>query len=358
MNGIKGLSEILQANVGLSKPRQTCLAVLVMGIILVRTVNLKRVCQSCPFGGVASSWYRRMQRFFSEADFNFEKVATYLLSLFISDKEKVFLTMDRTNWQYGEKDINILMVGVVYKGMAIPIVWEMLDKRGNSNTTERIAIIDRFISYLGEARIAGILADREFIGKEWFEYLEGLKVPFVIRIKANTLVPNTRGEVTPISDLFRHLRPAEYHKLDNKRPVWGTELFLSALRLKDGELLILATNQDPECALALYKHRWEIETLFSCLKGRGFNFEDTRITDIKRINRMVAVLAIAFCWAHKCGEWKIQHVAPIPIKKHGRPAQSIFRYGLDALIQAIFALPHAPLALLPLLKLLQPVCSP
>ena len=358
MNSIKGLSGILQANVGLSKPRQRCLAVLVMSIILVRTVNLKRVCQSCPCGGVASSWYRRMQRFFAEADFNFEKVATYLLSLFVSHEERVFLTMDRTNWQYGEKDINILMVGVVYKGMAIPIVWEMLDKRGNSNTAERIAIVNRVISYFGKERIAGILADREFIGKEWFEYLEGLRVPFVIRIKANTLVPNTRGEATPISHLFRDLSPAAYRKFDKKRLVWGTELFLSALRLKDGELLILATNQAQECALALYKRRWEIETLFSCFKGRGFNFEDTRITEIKRINRMVAVLAIAFCWAHKCGEWKIQHVAPITIKKHGRPAQSIFRYGLDALIHAIFPLPHAPLALLPLLNLLQPIGSP
>jgi hypothetical protein len=47
-----------------------------------------------------------MQRFFAEADFNFEKVAKYLLSLFTDPNEKVFLTMDRTNWQYGTKDIN------------------------------------------------------------------------------------------------------------------------------------------------------------------------------------------------------------------------------------------------------------
>jgi hypothetical protein len=88
-----------------------------------------------------------MQRFFAEADFNFDKVAKYLLSLFTDPNEKVFLTMDRTNWQYGNKDINILMVGAVYKGIAIPIVWEILDKRGNSNTAERINIINRIISY-------------------------------------------------------------------------------------------------------------------------------------------------------------------------------------------------------------------
>ncbi|KCZ09755.1 hypothetical protein J973_4206, partial [Acinetobacter baumannii 26016_7] len=29
--------------------------------------------------------------------------------------------------------------------------------------------------------------------------------------------------------------------------------------------------------------RWEIETLFSCLKGRGFNLENTRLTDPRRV---------------------------------------------------------------------------
>ena len=80
MDNIKVLTRIVQANIGLSKPRQTCLAAMVVGIVQARTVNLKRVCQSCSSDGLTSSWYRRMQRFFAEADFNFEKVAKYLRS--------------------------------------------------------------------------------------------------------------------------------------------------------------------------------------------------------------------------------------------------------------------------------------
>ncbi|HAT8797519.1 TPA: IS4 family transposase, partial [Legionella pneumophila] len=30
---------------------------------------------------------------------------------------------DRTNWRWGKKDINILMLSVVYKGIAIPLFW-------------------------------------------------------------------------------------------------------------------------------------------------------------------------------------------------------------------------------------------
>jgi len=111
----------------------------------------------------------------------------------------------------------------------------------------------------------------------------------------------------------------------------GTPVYLSALRLDTGELLILAHSGllKEQNSVAVYGLRWEIETLFGCLKGRGFNFEDTHITKRGRIKKMVAMLAIAFCMAHKTGEWRNDNVKTIPTKTHGRLAQSLFRYGLD-----------------------------
>jgi hypothetical protein len=40
---------------------------------------------------------------------------------------------NRTNWKFGKANINFLVLGVAYKGMAIPLFWYLLDKRGNSN---------------------------------------------------------------------------------------------------------------------------------------------------------------------------------------------------------------------------------
>ena len=78
--------------------------------------------------------------------------------------------MDRTNWKWGKRDINILMLVIVYRGIAIPIVWTLLNKRGNSDTKERIALIQRFISIFGKDRIVNVFADREFIGEKWFTW--------------------------------------------------------------------------------------------------------------------------------------------------------------------------------------------
>lgn len=79
--------------------------------------------------------------------------------------------------------------------------------------------------------------------------------------------------------------------------------------------------------------------MFGCFKGRGFNFEDTHITDQARIKKLVALLAIAFTWAHRTGEWRHEQ-KPIKIKKHGRPAMSLFRYGLDFLCDSIVRLAY------------------
>lgn len=54
-------------------------------------------------------------------------------------------------------------------------------------------------------------------------------------------------------------------------------IYLSALlRRADGKLLILASNCKQADPVVVYGLRWGIEHLFQCLKGRGFNMEDTR----------------------------------------------------------------------------------
>lgn len=51
---------------------------------------------------------------------------------------------------------------------------------------------------------------------------------------------------------------------------------------------------------------------------------------LDRISKLLGLLSIAFVFAHIVGEW--QHsIKPIKLKKHGRRAISLFRYGLDYL---------------------------
>jgi hypothetical protein len=53
----------------------------------------------------------------------------------------------------------------------------------------------------------------------------------------------------------------------------GVSIYLSALRLDEGKLLIISSGKPCKNAIEVSAKRWQIETLFSCLKGRGFNLE-------------------------------------------------------------------------------------
>ncbi|WP_166405120.1 transposase [Desulfonema ishimotonii] len=114
------------------------------------------------------------------------------------------------------------------------------------------------------------------------------------------------------------------------------KLHIIALRI-NGDYVFLITDNAPYQALDDYRQRWQIETLFGCLKTRGFNPEDTHLNDIERISRLFALITIAFCWSYKIGE-QIHSQKAIPIKAHGRMEKSIFRKGLDRISHTLLNL--------------------
>jgi hypothetical protein len=240
------------------------------------------------------------------------------------------LCLDRTNWKFGTLNINILVLAVAYHGVAIPLLWVFLDKRGNSNSYERIALLKHFLLEFGHDRIQCLTADREFIGTDWIKFLKRHRIRFRIRIKRNTLVSNPSGTSEQSAfRFFRQGRLGEARVLPQPRRVWGMTVSVVGMRIANDYLIVITTDA-PETALDDYAQRWEIETLFGCLKSRGFNFEDTHLTKPERISKLLGLLTLALCWCLLVGEWQHEQ-KPIAIKKHGRRAKSLFRYGLDTL---------------------------
>ena len=296
------MSYILNKYLKWNKSHAKCFTLIMLALIVKQTCNLSSASKALPIKCLPQSFYRRIQqRFFADQYFDYRQISQLIFNIFSFDK--VQLTLDRTNWKWGKRDINILMLAIVYRGIAIPIVWTLLNKRGNSDTKERIALIQRFISIFGKDRIVNVFADREFIGEKWFTWLIENDINFCIRVK-NFIVTNHLAKNHKISDLFRHLQvgQTEYRK----RRIWvvRVKLYMSALRLEDGELLLVVSPMFNASAIRDYALRWEIETLFSCLKGRGFNLENTRLTDPRRVKKLIAVLAIGFCWCYLTGEWQ------------------------------------------------------
>lgn len=240
------------------------------------------------------------------------------------------LSTDRTEWSFGQTRFNILMLGVVHEGVAYPLLWEMLEKKGNSNSNERMDLLERFREIFPEPEVAYICGDREFVGKQWLTYLLiEPTIPFRIRIRESDQISDGQKRLAA-SIVFAHLQPGQQEILSGCRWVWGRLVYISALRLEDGELLVVISNDSPQTAISDYAQRWGIETLFGMFKTRGFCLESTHFTDAKRLSKLLALMSLAMCWAMKMGQWLHSH-SPLKVKKHGRLSKSIFRYGLDYL---------------------------
>lgn len=321
----------IKENTGINKARVYIIVGLIIAIIKLGRVNLKKLAPLINPKRSDRTNYRRLNKFFEK--FSFEKeTRAKLLSSFLPNGQWI-LTMDRTNWKFGKTNINFLVLGVAYKGMAIPLFWYLLDKQGNSNYGERIKILEDFIEVFGVEKIKVLVADREFVGKKWFEWLKDNKIPIVQRVMKNHKITTGKGKVA-VSSIFSHLALGEHEIYAKKKTLYGYEN-LSIIGLKvNNEYLIVVTNLEPKHALGFYKRRWEIETLFSAFKTRGFNLEETHMSKSNKMDTLFTILSLAFVWSHTIGEW-LNNKEPIKTLKHGHKAKSIFLYGLEYLAKIL-----------------------
>ena len=142
MKQVDELQKILNRYLNWNKARLTCFCQIVLALFMVRSVNLTQIATAFQGKANTESHYKRLQRFFREFTFDMSCVFEIILNMFAIDG-KVWLIIDRTNWQLGRKDINILTFTVGYKGIAIPLAWFVMNKAGNSFTNDRIKLLER-----------------------------------------------------------------------------------------------------------------------------------------------------------------------------------------------------------------------
>ena len=90
-------------------------------------------------------------------------------------------------------------------------------------------LIKRFINQFGQQRIKGLLADREFIGDKWMDWLIKEKIPFNIRIRNNSYTVNSQGESIRVDRLFYNLKVGEVCNITDSRRLGACPVFLSGL---------------------------------------------------------------------------------------------------------------------------------
>lgn len=180
----------------LNKNELKRLLVLSFGILRAQTVNISLVNDQVPLeeSGRSStaSQYNYLLKTFQTG--NVEKVIrqvfNILVALFYGGESKIKILVDRTNWEIGERKVNILSIGLLYdEKIYIPLLGEDLGYKGNSDGETRIKLVDKLLGWWESMQIPVpqfvIVGDREFIGEGWLTALANRGVEYVIRLKGN-----------------------------------------------------------------------------------------------------------------------------------------------------------------------------
>ncbi|MDQ6438347.1 IS4 family transposase [Mesorhizobium sp. LHD-90] len=326
------LALTLSRHVELSNDRCQTLAMLIVGVLNARTVNLSHIASQVGGAALVASSYRRLQRFFQYVRLDEDWLAKAVVTM-LRLAPPYRLCLDRTNWKVGTRDINLLVLCITTRRARIPVLWDMLDHGGPSTMAQRQALLSRFIALFGADSIEVLLADREFIGNQWIEFLVEKHIPFVIRAPERLIVALDDGRCMSLASLTRHRYLGRLETLQGRFEGMD-ERFAGTLRFaakrRRGTLIVVVTNGGSKTALNSYRKRWQIECLFAHTKTRGFNMEDTRLTRPEKLSLLIAVVTLAVAWAQACAN-TIKPNGDIPRAKHGFRRKSWFRIGFDTL---------------------------
>lgn len=209
---------------------------------------------------------------------------------------------------------------------------------GDASSESNHRRIQRFFSgfeidfkLFGKDSIAALLADREFIGEKWLKTLKKKKIRFYIRIRQKMFVTVGDNRQIKAKWLFAHLAVDTYRCYGQKMKLGGNSVYISGAKVynrdkKELDFVIFASPHYDSDSMLLYRKRWQIETMFRAFKSSGFNFEDTHLTDHKRLAKLLALVA-AFVWAYKTGIYYDAEIKKIAVKKHGYKAKSFLSAG-------------------------------
>lgn len=319
---------------GMLEANRISLAYLITGILASKAVQLRQVASKVVYPGKETSLVERFRRFLQNENIVVKTEFNPFWELILSalSQSQLVLAIDSTKVGGG---CICLMVSVVYKSRALPVCWVVFKgRKGHSSTDIQLALMKTLKSLLPAEQAIILLGDGEFDGSElvtWFEQQTTWR--YVCRT-ANRLLIEHQNDWRPLAEI--ELAPEEETFLTDtlftQTGQVGPVNILVVWHNKVKEHWFFVTNfTDPDQARNWYRKRFSIETLFSDVKGRGFNLDKTRIWKPERLYRLIFAVAIAYIFTVFLG---VDLIVRGPFEKLFRTDRfyhSLFQLGLSHL---------------------------
>ena len=268
----------------------TTLAALISGIVGSHSTQLPKIATQVPNGTKPESRVKRFARWVDNDAITTEVYFIPYAEILLRHLALQTLVVVMDGSIVGRGCV-ALMMHVVYKGRALPLVWQVRKgKKGHFPEDMHIALVEQLYDLIPTGARVVLLGDGEFDGTRLQQTVQAYHWSYVVRTGSHITV-EWDGEHFRCETVAACIKPGT---LVVWRDVRGTEEGYGPLMLlccwargyKDP--LYLLTNMDSaDEACHLYTKRFRIATFFSDQKSRGFHVHKSHLSDPMRLTRVL-----------------------------------------------------------------------
>lgn len=275
------------------------LAYLMVGIFQGQDVRLSRIAAEVPLAGQEESIAQRFRRWLKNPRVDersiYDPVVVKLLAGLSQTRLRV--QIDRT---VVDGRFNVLMLSVYYRKRALPLVWRILDHAGSSGFLDWLDLLSHLDELLPPNAMVIVLGDREFGQPDMIRALRFYAWDFCLRVKGNYQVYSPEwglwfalSELAPAPEEQRFFHALYFTASEQVRDVH----FACACAVDSDDPWFIATSLPlTPRALREYARRFACEELFSDIKARGFNLENSQLQHPDRFSRLLVAIALLYLW--------------------------------------------------------------
>lgn len=321
---------------GLHGHQSKTLSLFVMGAIRAESIVLSKVAEALleESGAKAPSIERRLERFLSNSKIDSEGVWNVFMEAVLPSfqQEPMQLVIDLTNY---EEHAQVVYIGIIQHSRVLPLVWKVMpgQTKWDQGLWEIIeGLFKRLHPYLKNTDCT-VIGDSAFGCFPMVELCRKYGFHYLFRICGNHTCERWSKEgrllpTCPVSELvnapgkrfYGHIRLWQEDQIETN---------LSGCWERGEEEALLVISDRPACRERIleYKKRWKVESTFEDMKSRGWDWEESHVRRLDRVDRMLLVLFLLLWWLAHLAASCIHHGKRDRYDRHDRRDKNIFRIG-------------------------------
>ena len=323
------------------------LAALISGIVASKSTHLPKIAAKVPDGAKPESRVKRFARWVDNTRITAEGYFVPYAEMLLAHLAVQTLVLVIDGSVVGRGCV-ALMIHVVYKGRALPLVWGVRrGKKGHFPEALHIALMEQVQELIPPGARVVVLGDGEFDGTDLQHMMQEAGWSYVCRTGIG-MTATWEGETFRLDTLGTCIKAGTLIALQEvffTAEAYGPIMLLCCWAKGYQEPLYLISNMtSAEEACQLYGKRFRIETFFSDQKSRGFHLHKSHLSDQERLSRLLMAACLAYIWIVYLGAICVKDGWMTVIHRGDRCDLSLFQIGLrllDYLLNADLLIPVA-----------------